>query len=167
MVVNSDSRHLRRGDAAELLGALGDEDTLLLSPDTHELRAYNRLALIGRGALLVFLQDDADPPRPQTDLTWLAHSAVLFSRYAQVGAIGLSQALFFVSGYDEAKVGSGLRSTSIPPPLHLCAYAWLSLHSILRTGGRPMPRRLAQPPARLHRRAQRMASSRWQPRLGF
>jgi len=69
------------------------------------LRAYNRLARLSRGAFIVFLQDDSLPPLPDGELTWLAHAASLFEKYVDVGVIGLSQALFFVSGYDESKVG--------------------------------------------------------------
>mmetsp|Transcript_19140 Transcript_19140/g.39042 ORF Transcript_19140/g.39042 Transcript_19140/m.39042 type:complete len:481 (-) Transcript_19140:90-1532(-) len=92
VLLNSDSRHTRHGDADILLAALGEADTLLLSPNTHELRAYNRLAQLSRGELIAFLQDDALPPRPDSELTWLAHSAYLFHRHAHVGAVGFSQA---------------------------------------------------------------------------
>jgi len=39
-------------EAAVLLSGLGDADTLLFSPHTDELRAYNRLALLSRAPLL-------------------------------------------------------------------------------------------------------------------
>ena len=105
VLVNSDSRHIRDGDAAMLLGALGDTDTLLLSPNTHEIRAYNRLALIAKGSYIAFLQDDTLPPSPEVEISWLIHSAHLFHKYAQVGSIGMRMGLFFVSRYDEAAVG--------------------------------------------------------------
>ena len=105
VLVNSDSRHIRDGDAHMMLSALGESDTLLLSPNTHEIRAYNRLALISRGTYIGFLQDDTLPPRPDVEVSWLTQSAHLFWSYKQVGSIGMRMGLFFVSQYNEELYG--------------------------------------------------------------
>lgn len=83
VLLNDDSRHIRGGDLSLLLGALSDVDTVLLSPDTHELRAYNRLATLSAADYLVFVQDDTLPPLPTADISWLAHSSSLFLRWPQ------------------------------------------------------------------------------------
>ena len=105
LLVNSDSPHVRAGDAHALLSALSQRDSLLLSPNTHELRAYNRLALMARGAYIGFLQDDSMPPPPNVELSWLVHSASLFWRFPRAGAVGIQMGLFFVSAFDESVVG--------------------------------------------------------------
>ena len=110
VLVNSDSRHVRGGDAAYLVAALGEADSLLLSPATHELRAYNRLAIgLSRGRFVIFVQDDTRPPPPSAggllDVRWLTRSLALFLRWPQVGSISLNAGLFFVSNYSEAQVG--------------------------------------------------------------
>ena len=95
VLVNSDSRHVRAGDAAYLVAALGEADSLLLSPATHELRAYNRLAMgLSRGRFVVFVQDDTRPPPPSAggllDVRWLTRSLALFLRWPQVGSVDLA-----------------------------------------------------------------------------
>jgi len=106
VLVNSDSRHVRDGDAPSLVAALGEADSLLLTPNTHELRAYNRLALgLSRGDYLVFVQDDTRPPLPSADVRWLTRSVALFLRWPQVGSVSLNAGLFFVSNYSEQAVG--------------------------------------------------------------
>ena len=56
MLVNSDSRHVRGGDAATLVRALGPSGFLVLSPNLGETRAYNMLARLARGHLLLLVQ---------------------------------------------------------------------------------------------------------------
>lgn len=47
------------------------------------------------------MQDDSLPPLPSADLTWLAHTILLFSRWPEhVGSVGMSMGLFFVARYD-------------------------------------------------------------------
>ena len=96
MLVNSDSRHVRGGDASYLAAGLGEADSLLLSPATHELRAYNRLAMgLSRGTFIIFVQDDTRPPLPSAggvlDVRWLTSSVALFLRWPQVSSIDLAQ----------------------------------------------------------------------------
>ena len=96
VLVNSDSRHVRGGDAAYLVAALGEADSLLLSPATHELRAYNRLALgLSRGSFVIFVQDDTRPPPPSAggllDVRWLTRSVALFLRWPQVSSVDLGR----------------------------------------------------------------------------
>ena len=86
MLLNDDSRHVRGGDLAALLGAISDVDSVLLSPHTHEIRGYNRLATLSAGDYIVFVQDDTLPPLPTADISWLAHSASLFLRWPQESA---------------------------------------------------------------------------------
>ena len=95
VLVNSDSRHVRGGDAVHLVAALGEADSLLLSPATHELRAYNRLAMgLSRGSFVIFVQDDTRPPPPSAggllDVRWLTRSVALFLRWPQVSSVDLA-----------------------------------------------------------------------------
>ena len=121
VLVNSDSRHVRGGDAAYLVAALGEADSLLLSPATHELRAYNRLALgLSRGSFVIFVQDDTRPPPPSAggllDVRWLTRSVALFLRWPQASSIDLA-----------------IRPTiSLPSPHYLSTNALPSPHHLFR-----------------------------------
>ena len=113
VLVNSDSRHVRGGDAAYLVAALGEADSLLLSPATHELRAYNRLALgLSRGSFVIFVQDDTRPPPPSAggllDVRWLTRSVALFLRWPQVSSIDLATR--------PTQAPSHLPTNALPPP---------------------------------------------------
>ena len=84
---------------------LGESDSLLLSPNIHELRALNRLARLARGHFLCFVQDDSVPPPPTEDTSWLLHPMPLFSRLDSVGSIGESMGLFHVAQHEHATAG--------------------------------------------------------------
>ena len=95
LIINVDSRHVRLGDHQDFTSVLGKRDTVVFSPNIHELRAYNRLTLIARGEYVVFIQDDDQPPLSDS---WLQVPLELFDTWPQAGSIGLKTALFFVSG---------------------------------------------------------------------
>ena len=76
VLVNSDSRHVRGGDAATLVRALGPSGFLVLSPNLGEARAYNMLARLARGHLLLFVQDDW---RMAPGCGWLSAALQLWS----------------------------------------------------------------------------------------
>ena len=123
VLVNSDSRHVRGGDAAYLVAALGEADSLLLSPATHELRAYNRLAMgLSRGSFVIFVQDDTRPPPPSAggllDVRWLTRSVALFLRWPQASSINLAirPTISLPSPYH-------LPTNALPSPYHLPRWA--------------------------------------------
>jgi len=58
----------------------------VLSSNLHEVRAYNRLAHLASGRLLVLLQDDEVPP---SGCGWLQHLLALFERWPLLGAVGM------------------------------------------------------------------------------
>ncbi|GAX76660.1 hypothetical protein CEUSTIGMA_g4106.t1 [Chlamydomonas eustigma] len=58
----------------------------VLSNNVHEARAYNRIAGLARGQLLILLQDDMHPPE---DDVWVQHLLQLFSKYPELGAVGM------------------------------------------------------------------------------
>jgi hypothetical protein len=62
LLVNVDSRDYAGGDVRAWLDVLGPEDTIVLSANVHELRAYNRLAALARGRQLLLVQDDDGVP---------------------------------------------------------------------------------------------------------
>ena len=92
VLVNSDSRHVRNGDARTLLGALAScGGFLLLSPNVGEAFAFNALARIARGEHLLLLQDDwtlHHPPNGDISMGWLTDSLRLFGRSLGVGLVG-------------------------------------------------------------------------------
>jgi hypothetical protein len=94
ILVNSDSRHVRHGDARTLLDALGGSGFLLLSQNRGEAFALNALARFARGEHLLFVQDDwgvrfsADGPGT---FGWLDDALALFGRGRAVGLVGLDE----------------------------------------------------------------------------
>ena len=96
-VVNVDSGEDAAAWAAAA-AALGDGFvTLVVSPNLHEIRGYNRAAAVARGDTLVLLQDD-DMPRGSCD--WLANVTRLLRERPLVGAIGLKKACITMHGDD-------------------------------------------------------------------
>jgi hypothetical protein len=95
LVVNVDSGE----DAAawvEAAATTGDGFvTLVVSPNVHEIRGYNRAAAVARGDTLVLLQDD-DTPTGSCD--WLADVAKLLAARPLVGAVALKKACITVHG---------------------------------------------------------------------
>ena len=82
LLVNADTRI----DAGKWMRALrGASDYLLMSPNIHEIRAYNRLARMARGDFLLLLQGDHCLPR---DPAWLRDGLALFERFPRLGMIG-------------------------------------------------------------------------------
>ena len=82
LLVNADSRV----DSGKWMRALrGANDYLLMSPNIHEIRAYNRLARMARGDYLLLLQGDHCLPR---DPAWLRDGLALFERFPRLGMIG-------------------------------------------------------------------------------
>ena len=55
--------------------------TVLVAPNIHEIRGYNRLAKMARGKLLVLLQDD---DYPSYGGRWLRHAHHLFKMNEKV-----------------------------------------------------------------------------------
>ena len=71
--------------------------TLVVSPNVHEIRGYNRAAAVARGDTLVLLQDD-DTPKVSCD--WLANVTRLLRERPLVGAIALKKACITMHGDD-------------------------------------------------------------------
>lgn len=82
LIVNADSA---QGTDQWLRSMRGPNDYLLISPNIHEIRAYNRLARMARGDFLLLLQGDFCFPR---DPGWLHDGLALFERFPQLGMIG-------------------------------------------------------------------------------
>jgi hypothetical protein len=80
---------------AAAAAATGDFVTLIVSPNVHEIRGYNRGAALARGDTLILLQDD-DTPEGSCD--WLADVVRLFAARPLVGAIALKKACIVVHG---------------------------------------------------------------------
>ena len=68
------------------LAPLGRNATLVMSQNVHELRGYNMAAGMRDADIVVFLQDDEQPP---TDCAWLERILVAFGRDTHLGAVGL------------------------------------------------------------------------------
>lgn len=97
VLVNVDSRDHADGNVREWLDVLGESDFALLSPNVHELRGYNRLAWMARGAHLLFVQDD-EAPNPQVAVYdgydtcgWLANATRVLRLREEVGVVGLQE----------------------------------------------------------------------------
>ena len=95
LVVNVDSGE----DAAAWVAAaasVGDDFvTLVVSPNVHEVRGYNRGAAVARGDTLVLLQDD-DAPKGSCD--WLASVTRLLAARPLIGAVALKKACITLHG---------------------------------------------------------------------
>ena len=71
LIVNVDSRKFQTGDAKVWVDNAGPDDYIMLSPDIHELRAYNRMADLARGKVIFITQDDEAPPNNGNTCEWL------------------------------------------------------------------------------------------------
>ena len=107
VLVNSDSRHARNGDAATLVRALGPSGFLVLSPNLGETRAYNMLARLARGHLLLLVQDDW---RIAPGCGWLSAALQLWPQWEAAvrrgGGVGLG-----LLGFDEGVHGMRCRTS--------------------------------------------------------
>ena len=66
----------------------GRNATLVLSQNVHELRAYNMAARMRKADIVVFLQDDEEPPASE-GCEWLGRGLAAFGLNKQLGAVGL------------------------------------------------------------------------------
>ena len=90
VLVNSDSRHVRHGDARTLLPTLAAcSGFLLLSPNLGEAHALNTLAKIARGEHLLLVQEDWTVSYDVRDgIGWLVDAFRLFRPSLGVGMVG-------------------------------------------------------------------------------
>ena len=108
VLVNSDSRHVRGGDAATLVRALGPSGFLVLSPNLGETRAYNMLARLARGHLLLFVQDDW---RMAPGCGWLSAALQLWPLWEEgVRRSGGEHVGLGLLGFDEGVRGMACRT---------------------------------------------------------
>ena len=108
VLVNSDSRHVRGGDAATLVRALGPSGFLVLSPNLGETRAYNMLARLARGHLLLLVQDDW---RMAPGCGWLSAALQLWPQWeAAVRRGGAEHVGLGLLGFDEGVRGMTCRT---------------------------------------------------------
>ena len=80
VLVNLDSSRTDKLGVDAWLSAAGKEDYIVLSPNIHELRGYNRLAGAAKGEFLFLMQDDRLPPSMEKDPTckWLSEPLAVF-----------------------------------------------------------------------------------------
>ena len=104
-MINVDSRDIRNGDVGALYKTLSSflNGYILLSPNIHELRAYNRLISLSEAKLVMLMQDDDEPPS-SVDM-WFRQPVELFGRWPQLGTVSINNGLLFVGNFEEAKVG--------------------------------------------------------------
>ncbi len=89
LIVNVDSGEDAGAWAAAAAAAGDDFITLVVSPNVHELRGYNRGAGVARGGVLILLQDD---DTPAGSCAWLSNVTRLFAARPRIGAVGLKKA---------------------------------------------------------------------------
>ena len=90
IIVNDDAHGATSGAWLPLLK--GPNEFYISSPDLHEVRAYNRLAQMARGELLVFVQGDCCLPRSST---WMLDAAGLFQQLPRLAMLSAR------AGFDE------------------------------------------------------------------
>ena len=98
VLVNIDSRHIRHGDLATLASGgflRKGKVRALLSPNVHELRAYNRLALLTEAHEIVLLQDDM-VPTPAAD-HWLQAGLATLDANPTVANVGFKAGMYWAS----------------------------------------------------------------------
>mmetsp|Transcript_2167 Transcript_2167/g.5504 ORF Transcript_2167/g.5504 Transcript_2167/m.5504 type:complete len:805 (-) Transcript_2167:24-2438(-) len=61
---------------------------LIYAPDTHEIRAYNRMAKLSTARFLVFAQDDDAPSTTHGGVAWHAQAQDLFREFPKLGFLG-------------------------------------------------------------------------------
>ena len=83
------------------VAALGRNATLVISQNVHELRGYNMAARMRDASLVIFLQDDEDPP---ATCDWLGNTLAAFARDRRLGAVGLRRGATNGDWDDEVKV---------------------------------------------------------------
>ena len=105
LMINVDSRDIRNGDVNALYKSVSmfDNGYILLSPNVHELRAYNRLVWLSEAEVVMMMQDDDEPPA--TGNVWFEGPVALFKKWPQIGTISINNGLLFVGNYEEDKVG--------------------------------------------------------------
>ena len=81
ILINNDS-HSEKGAWRAALP--GGNHHLLLSPDIHEIRGYNRLGKFAAGDVVAFLQDDDLPRKP----AWVDDSLKLFHEHRGMSLLG-------------------------------------------------------------------------------
>ncbi len=85
VLFNDDSHDVVWAKVAKRLPAAGGRMRLhvSLSPNVHEIRAYNTLAPVASGRFLAFAQDD----NLMEDSTWAAKAVALFDAYPRLGLV--------------------------------------------------------------------------------
>ena len=68
------------------LASLGTNATQVVSQNVHELRGYNMAAHMRDADIVIYLQDDEEPP---TRCDWLGRTLASFERDPKLGAVGL------------------------------------------------------------------------------
>jgi len=97
LVVNVDSGEDAAAWVAAAASVGGGFVQLLVSPNVHEIRGYNRGAAVARGDTLVLLQDD---DAPSGSCEWLANVTRLLRERPLVGAVALKKACIVMHGAD-------------------------------------------------------------------
>ncbi|KAG1674950.1 hypothetical protein FOA52_014744 [Chlamydomonas sp. UWO 241] len=86
LVVNVDSDDPQSRVWAELASNTSGWVVPIFSANVHEIRAYNRMAGVARGTIVVALQDDSTPP---PGCGWLLNLTRLFDTHPSLGAVGM------------------------------------------------------------------------------
>jgi GT2 family glycosyltransferase len=85
IIVNDDSRSEVAAFSTHSKGPAHYDWYLAMLNDVHEIRGYNRLALMASAELIVMVQDDDSSPRGDG---WLRQALILFNAYPSLGMLG-------------------------------------------------------------------------------
>ena len=102
VLINIDSVNIRNGDIEEWMKYVGEKDKVMLSPNVHEARGYNRLSKMVTAPIMYLMQDDALPPKTG-DCEWLKTPIEVLEKEENIGAISLKNGLFVVLDDDILK----------------------------------------------------------------
>ena len=124
IIVNDDSHGLQSGIWLPLL--IGPNEFYVSSPNLHEVRAYNRMAQMARGELLVYVQGDAC--LPATPL-WMVDAIRIFGALPNLAMLsaraGFDEVLSYqmTTSYRDARTWGSSPYKALPHSLSLLPYA--------------------------------------------
>ena len=114
LFVNVDSRHIRFGDFPAMVAggifSAGIPVTVMLSPNIHELRAYNRLALLSQATSVIMMQDDHIQQHGARH--WVAMGVAMLAAHPHIAAVGFKQGFYVVTQMREEQMGA---KPGVPP----------------------------------------------------
>ena len=108
LLVNVDSRDAADQAWLEVESGAPRADSVLVSNNIHEVRAYNKLARMAKAPLVLFVQDDAPPP---ASCEYVTHLQRLFLDDPSLAVVGMNVGTNTPWNYNDMDAGNYRRFT--------------------------------------------------------